>query len=708
MNSSFYNGVSGTKTHQFGMDVWADNISNVNNDGFKSSRPEFASVFATTLTNAYYGAAMSDKSYGSRAQTTALDVSQGILRSTDNPFDLALGSEGWFGVKNQEAQTYYTRTGSFDFDATGTLVDQNGFKLLGTLGNNLQPIQLEEEKMLNYGHIYGIDERKLVDMHAISKIDSIPLAAPAEQTEITLPESLYMPAIPTQDISIKANLDAKPKVEVTDIPLNKDDYQSIIKLEISEEDEDEDENEDKEIETIEEATNNEEEAEEEAFTPTATLNNDGSLSMEGTIANTPGIFDPKKDNSILLTITDANGKSIQRGAKLNEDLLTWNLNNVRIDELDTTKDLAITAAFRTEQEVPNEERFTSQVISPNGDKDLLDLRFTQRLPNTGDTTTWDSKATILKYHEPYEIRQYDSSKIYDEELYTINNNQVIKNYDPDEFFIDTHAKKVYKIIDTKEGEVTFAGSGAMLSHTMPLLDNSGFPLELDIGRPLETAPITEFEETLKANVLTLEGDGLKQGDSIQITLNDGQGHATTQSLTVGKDGAWSFDHDVEAFDIENTSIEVTHIIQSGWDGIVSNTALDKATIVKDENGVPEGNLVDYSMDSQGQIVAQFTNSQSIPVAKIAVYHFQNDQGLSSLNGNHFQSTVNSGEAIFYTDENGNFFQNTPIMSNRLEGSNVNLATALTELIVIQKAFSGNAKSITTSDEMIQNAIQMKR
>jgi flagellar hook protein FlgE len=213
---------------------------------------------------------------------------------------------------------------------------------------------------------------------------------------------------------------------------------------------------------------------------------------------------------------------------------------------------------------------------------------------------------------------------------------------------------------------------------------------------------------LEDNTLSLQGGGLNRGDSLEITLNDGQGNATTQTLTVGENGNWSFDYDVEAYDIENTSIEITQIVHSGWNGIVSNTALDKATVIKDENGVSEGYLTDYSMDSQGQIVAQFTNSHSIPVAKIAVYHFQNDQGLSSLTGNHFQATVNSGEAIFYTDENGNFIQNTAVMSNRLEGSNVNLATALTELIVIQKAFSGNAKSITTSDEMIQNAIQMKR
>jgi|GEM_PF-116007 len=685
MNSSFYNGIAGTKTHQFGMDVWADNISNVNNDGFRSKTPEFSSIFATTMTDTYYGAAMSDKSYGSQAQTTALNLSQGPLRTTDNPFDLALGGEGWFGVRGQDGGDYFTRTGSFSFDSSGTLVDNNGFKLLGTLGNNIVPAQIEASKLVDYGYIYGVDERRLVDGYAITKIESITLTAPTAQSEITLPDNLYMPAKPTQNITVIANLDPKPDVKITDIPLNESDYQSIIT-----------------------PASAPQEGEESTFTPSSILNPDGTITLQGSITNTDGIISPKTQDEILITITDANGKSAQRSASLDEDLQTWKIENANISELDTTGELTMTTVIRTQQEVPNEERFTTTVISPNGDKDILDLRFRQQLPQTGDTTTWDAKATILKYHEPYEIRQYDPTQTYDEDQYTIENGQVIKNYDPNEFFVDKNAKKVYKIIDSKEGEITFAGSGALLNHTLGTLDNGGYELNLNLGENLERATVTEFEQNIEDNIMRVNGAGLKKGDILQITLNDGQGHAITQSITVKEDGIWEFSHDISAFDAQNTTVEVIHVVNSGWNGIVSNEALDKATIIQDEDGVAQGYLVDYSMDSQGQVVAQFTNSQSIPVAKIAVYHFQNDQGLSSVGGNHFQATVNSGNAIFYTDKNGNFIQNTPIMSNRLEGSNVNLTTALTELIVMQKAFSSNAKSITTSDEMIQNAIQMKR
>ena len=107
-------------------------------------------------------------------------------------------------------------------------------------------------------------------------------------------------------------------------------------------------------------------------------------------------------------------------------------------------------------------------------------------------------------------------------------------------------------------------------------------------------------------------------------------------------------------------------------------------------------------------VAEFSNGKSALVAKIAVYHFQNDQGLNKIGESLFRYSSNSGKPIFYTDKNGNAIQGTRILANKLETSNVVFATALTELIVMQKGFDASSKSITTSDQMIQNAINMKR
>lgn len=121
-----------------------------------------------------------------------------------------------------------------------------------------------------------------------------------------------------------------------------------------------------------------------------------------------------------------------------------------------------------------------------------------------------------------------------------------------------------------------------------------------------------------------------------------------------------------------------------------------------------GYLKDYMVDSNGMVVASFDNGQSSIVAQIPIFHFQNEQGLEKLGDSEFRSTDNSGEAIFYKDANGNTIQNSKIIGQTLEMSNVSAAEAMTSLIITEKAYSANAKVITTADQMIQKAINLKR
>jgi flagellar hook protein FlgE len=154
-----------------------------------------------------------------------------------------------------------------------------------------------------------------------------------------------------------------------------------------------------------------------------------------------------------------------------------------------------------------------------------------------------------------------------------------------------------------------------------------------------------------------------------------------------------------------------------WDGKDENktTVPDGNYTVKityvDKAAVPSigvGNLKAYQVDANGMVVATFDNGQSSIVAQIPIFHFQNEQGLEKIGDSEFRSTDNSGQAIFYKDKNGNTIQNSQIFANKLEMSNVSAAEALTQLIVTEKAYSANAKVITTADQMIQKAIGLKR
>ena len=74
----------------------------------------------------------------------------------------------------------------------------------------------------------------------------------------------------------------------------------------------------------------------------------------------------------------------------------------------------------------------------------------------------------------------------------------------------------------------------------------------------------------------------------------------------------------------------------------------------------------------------------------------------------YMDSANSGKAFLLTDKDGNVFNEGTLTSQMLENSNVSTARALTELIVYQRSFEGAAKVMTTSDEMIKNAINMKQ
>lgn len=126
------------------------------------------------------------------------------------------------------------------------------------------------------------------------------------------------------------------------------------------------------------------------------------------------------------------------------------------------------------------------------------------------------------------------------------------------------------------------------------------------------------------------------------------------------------------------------------------------------NGVVGGDLDDYSVDDNGRIYAHFSNGRNVEVAQIPLYHFQNEQGLERIGGNLFITSANSGDPFFYTDADGNVILGATINAKTLENSNVNTGTALTNLIIMQRAFDGAAKVITASDEMVQNAINMKK
>ncbi|HEY3417315.1 MAG TPA: flagellar hook-basal body complex protein, partial [Armatimonadota bacterium] len=123
-----------------------------------------------------------------------------------------------------------------------------------------------------------------------------------------------------------------------------------------------------------------------------------------------------------------------------------------------------------------------------------------------------------------------------------------------------------------------------------------------------------------------------------------------------------------------------------------------------QDGQNMGQLTNFSIDANGQILGSFSNGISRMLGQIAVTKFSNPAGLLKEGTNLWGISPNSGMPITQTADAAS----TKIRSGYVEMSNVDLATEFANLIVTQRGFQANSRSITTSDEMLQDLMQLKR
>lgn len=115
-------------------------------------------------------------------------------------------------------------------------------------------------------------------------------------------------------------------------------------------------------------------------------------------------------------------------------------------------------------------------------------------------------------------------------------------------------------------------------------------------------------------------------------------------------------------------------------------------------------LQGISISQNGEIIAQYNDNSVRTIATIALARFSNEEGLNKVGGNLYQRSTNSGDPIYGI---GGGAHGT-VVSGKLEMSNVDLSEEFTEMIVAQRGFQANSRIITTSDEILQELVNLKR
>lgn len=263
---------------------------------------------------------------------------------------------------------------------------------------------------------------------------------------------------------------------------------------------------------------------------------------------------------------------------------------------------------------------------------------------------------------------------------------------------------------------------------MPRTDSTNLD---DLRIPLgEAIPASATTRVVYANNLNSASDGGYEWTTpVEVFDSQGRQHSIELTFTRCEDEAntwhWSVDaHEGDLDDHGTIVFDEGGLLSEGGEGAVSmalegaddiDLALDFSGITQfygsttvaaaERDGYPMGSLENFTIDSSGEITGVYSNGRTQTLGQVAVAAFSNPAGLIMEGGNIFLESNNSG--MKQVGPPGTASRGT-IAAGTLEMSNVDLSEQFVEMIVTQRGFQANSRIISTSDEMLQELVNLKR
>lgn len=224
----------------------------------------------------------------------------------------------------------------------------------------------------------------------------------------------------------------------------------------------------------------------------------------------------------------------------------------------------------------------------------------------------------------------------------------------------------------------------------------------------------EWQPTTTENNWTLrvtDANGAEYGtvDVEFATTGAGAGAPASYTNVVSTSGNFVFDPATGSMSIDAAASGGTQPISikfgapGAYDGVTQYASDYAPKTLK--NGSSAGTLQSYEITEDGKLIGVFSNNARRALWQIPIATVVNPDGLSRGDGNTFNVSSSSGDARLNDAGKGNAGL---IAGGALEGSNVDIAEELTDMIVTQRAYSTNAKIIQTADEMLEEATRLKR
>ncbi|MDA3908816.1 MAG: flagellar hook protein FlgE [Sulfurimonas sp.] len=704
MLKSLFSGVSGLQSHQVAMDVESNNIANVNTVGFKYSRANFSDLLAQTkaIATAPEGA-LGGKNpvqvgLGATVASMTRIFSQGSVQNSDKNTDVAIQGDGFYIVSPDGGNTYkYTRAGDFKFDAGGNFVDNNGFVTQGWLRDGVT-----------------------------GKVDST-----APITDINIPPGLTTPASATNEVVLKSNLNSGPLVESFSPAYE-----------------------------IKSGTTNTQPAAIDANGNAIAAGNVGVMFNEVgeafSLQQDQGVWASFKSSTLTAGTVGAN-QALDITFNVDPEMgLAGNVVNITASAGATLAETAnnyvsainaqnaitgVTASVDAANEITLINDNGSASASHNIDFVVNSLsggletganttahRYQYNTSSAaslaGGDKTFTSMADLRKWMEDEANNQGGATNgitiaVNDAGKFVIQNpNSGVDDFDVN-FKVTAYTNKTTGAVITEN--TRFTRNMEALNSVLPQA-SGGQAFSQSFNAATHSSSIDVFDSLGSKHTLRMEfrktALDLSTGSTwdMKVSVPAPATIDTTAPLDE-KTGSIRFNNDgsLATYNPPNISfsgnngsagnqqVNLSFGTANSFDGMTSFDSTSSTSGIS-QDGFTGGDLVGIRIDQSGTLVGSFSNGRSFGLAQIAMAKFTNNEGLSVEGGNIFIQTANSGDPIIGTAATaGRGF----IQAAALEASNVDLSRALTQLIIIQRGFQANGKTITTSDQLLQTLIGLK-
>ncbi|MGM0608407.1 MAG: flagellar hook protein FlgE [Candidatus Muiribacteriota bacterium] len=710
MMRSMFSGISGLNNHQTKLDVISDNIANVNTHGFKKSRVIFSNIFNQTI--GYPSAPTEDmggvnpKQVGLGVQTASIDriFTQGATETTGNVSDCAIEGEGFF-ITNDGENTKYTRAGNFNIDAAGDFVH-------GGTGNRVHGWASEwnEERgeyELNTGGV--IDSINFLDMEklparATTELEfSSNLRATAQDRGFPEENTLVYGTQPNEQ---QVNFNVQKRNELlyelrafdddgdpVDMDPASGDFNSRALLHLYP---------DGRIKGVEV---------------------DGNFDVDSIEANS-SIFNfnmtPAKPPSVnRWTFNDINNEEQNFFTQMEHsesdgdiDVYKWRMYDGDGNLLDITGD----------GDINENDDFAAMSINSSTGK-IVGFGLPGEEPGDpgysgfgpGDISTFNVEGLEIELGISEDGRQF----VFQDDATGQTNNIEIGSQSLNIRYGDTNKEVNFDYIP-----------GTMHSTSLITYDSQGTPHELittfekidenkwryfnslRMDDPVVKDYLEKFPEAV-------QGEEATEAEKKQIMKNIFQspeeGYVGEGVLVFNELGR--IDRDATRAENGVTYPDIAKSVEfqpASADGVKINLDLEAitqydsdefTTAARNQDGFEMGMLQDYTIQPDGKIVGSYSNDRMQDIGQLAMATFSNPMGLDREPGSMWTPTGNSGEPVIRKAGTGSAGS---IESGKLEMSNVDLSQEFTDMIISQRGFQANSRSITTADQLLQELVNLKR